>query len=175
MQKADCFHLGYVAKLHGFKGEVSLFLDVTDHTEYEGLKQLYIDVNGFLTPFFIKSLTIRPKSVITVRFEGVDTENDALALVRNSLYLPLSELPELTGKQFYDHEVVGFTVVDVSYGEVGQILQIIDLPVNPLIQVDSKGREVLIPFVKDLIQEVDRTNRILKVKAPEGLIAIYLD
>ena len=45
MQKADCYHLGYIAKLHGFKGEVSFFLDVTDPFEYEGLKQVYVDIN----------------------------------------------------------------------------------------------------------------------------------
>ena len=37
MKKADCYHLGYVAKLHGFKGEVSFFLDVTDPNEYTKL------------------------------------------------------------------------------------------------------------------------------------------
>ena len=41
-------------------------------------------------------------------------------------------------------------------------------------QVDANGKEVLIPFVKDLIQEVKRNERQLIVKAPEGLIAIYL-
>jgi 16S rRNA processing protein RimM len=175
MNKADCYHLGYIAKLHGFKGEVSFFLDVTDTSEYINLKQVYIDINGFLTPFFIQSFQIKPKSFATVKLEGIESESDALPLLRKNLYLPSSELPVLSGKQFYDHEVVGFKVIDISYGEVGTIVQIIDLPVNPLIQVDAKGKEVLIPFVQDLIQEVDRESQILKVKAPEGLIGIYLD
>jgi 16S rRNA processing protein RimM len=44
-----------------------------------------------------------------------------------------------------------------------------------LIQVDAKGKEVLIPFVKGLIQRVDRSTKTLHVQAPEGLIGIYLD
>ncbi len=175
MQKADCYHLGYIAKLHGFKGEVSFFLDVTDPFEYERLKQVYVDVNGFLTPFFIQSINLRPKGFATVKFEGVESENDAQALVRKNLYLPLVDLPQLSDKNFYDHEVVGFELVDASHGLVGVIQQIIDLPVNPLIQVDAKGKEVLIPFVKGLIQRVDRENKTLHVQAPEGLIGIYLD
>ncbi|MBP6459144.1 MAG: 16S rRNA processing protein RimM [Crocinitomicaceae bacterium] len=175
MQKADCYHLGYIAKLHGFKGEVSFFLDVTDPFEYEGLKQVYVDINGFLTPFFIKSINLRPKGFATVKLEGVETENDAQSLVRKNLYLPLADLPQLSDKNFYDHEVVGFELVDINHGLVGVIQQIIDLPVNPLIQVDAKGKEVLIPFVKGLIQRVDRSTKTLHVQAPEGLIGIYLD
>jgi 16S rRNA processing protein RimM len=98
MQKADCYHLGYIAKLHGFKGEVSFFLDVTDPFEYEGLKQVYVDINGFLTPFFIKSINLRPKGFATVKLEGVETENDAQSLVRKNLYLPLADLPQLSDK-----------------------------------------------------------------------------
>lgn len=174
MKKADCYHLGYVAKLHGFKGEVSLFLDVTDPGEYETLDSILVEIDGNLTPFFVTSFQHKNKGFAAVKLEGVDSENDAKILLRKNIYLPVSTLPELTGKEFYDHEVVGFEVVDLSHGPVGTIISIIDLPVNPLIQVDSNGKEVLIPFVKDLIQEVDRINKKLIVKAPEGLLAIYL-
>ena len=176
MKKADCYHLGYIAKLHGFKGEVSFFLDVTDSQEYKSLKSVYIEINGQLTPFFIESIQLRPKSFATVKLEGVNSENEANALVRKNLYLPLADLKPLTGKQFYDHEVVGFEVIDVNFGKVGILETIVDLPVNPLIQIKSQsGKEVLIPFVKNLIQAVDRQNKTLTVQAPEGLIAIYLD
>jgi 16S rRNA processing protein RimM len=174
MNKADCYHLGYVAKLHGFKGEVSFFLDVTDPSEYASLDVVYIDINNQLTPFFVESFQLKPRGFAAVKLEGVDSENDAKNILRKNLYLPVSELPELTGTSFYDHEVVGFTLVDQSFGEVGTIQQIIDLAVNPLIQVDANGKEVLIPFVKGLIQEVDRVGKRLIVKAPEGLIDIYL-
>jgi len=174
MKKADCYHLGYVAKLHGFKGEVSFFLDVTIPEEYASLDSVFIEINGQLTPFFVEDFQLRPKGFATVKLEGVDNEDDAKAIIRKNLYLPLTDLPALSGKNFYDHEVVGFKVTDVSFGDVGTLVQIIDLPVNPLIQVDANGKEVLIPFVKDLVQEVDRERKILTVKAPEGLIAIYL-
>ena len=174
MNKADCYHLGYIAKLHGFKGEVSLFLDVTNPLEYENLDKIFVDINGFLNPFFIKSLTLRPKSQATLKIDGINSDKEAQQILKRSVYLPLVDLPQLSGKNFYDHEVVGFDLIDLTFGKVGVIQQIIDLPVNPLIQVDASGKEVLIPFVKDLIQEVKRNEKQLIVKAPEGLIAIYL-
>lgn len=174
MKKADCYHLGYVAKLHGFKGEVSLFLDVTNPDEYHGLDALYIDINNHLTPFFLESFSVKPRGFAIAKLEGVDSENDAKVLLRKNLYLPLTHLPELSGVHFYDHEVVGFELIDQLFGPVGTIQQIIDLPVNPLIQVDANGTEVLVPFVENLVQQVDRENKKLYVKAPEGLFDIYL-
>jgi 16S rRNA processing protein RimM len=174
MIKDDCYHLGYVAKLHGFKGEVSLFLDVTNPDEYKKLEYVYIDINGLLTPFFITTYQLKAKGFASVKFEGIDTENDAKTLQRKDLYLPLSTLPELSGINFYDHEIIDFELIDLTFGRVGKIVQIIDLPANPLIQVDADGKEIFIPFVKDLVQELDRINKKMIVKTPKGLLAIYL-
>lgn len=174
MNKADCFHLGYVAKLHGFKGEVSLFLDVTNPDDYETLDAVFIEINGQLSPFFIESFKLKNKGFAAVKFEGVNSENDARILLRKNLFLPAQILPKLSGKNFYDHEVVGFTVVDESYGEVGKIESVIDLQVNPLLQIMNGTKEVLIPLVEGVVQNVDRKKKVMTVKAPAGLIELYL-
>jgi 16S rRNA processing protein RimM len=70
--------------------------------------------------------------------------------------------------------VVGFTVIDLNYGFVGLVETIIDLQVNPLIQILNGEKEVLIPLVEGVVQEVDRANKILKIAAPAGLIELYL-
>ena len=113
MNKADCFHLGYVAKLHGFKGEVSLFLDVTNPEDYQSLDAVFIEINGQLSPFFIESFKLKNKGFAAVKFEGVNTESEARILLRKNLFLPEQVLPKLSGTQFYDHEVVGFTATQI--------------------------------------------------------------
>lgn len=174
MNKAECFHLGYVAKLHGFKGEVSLFLDVTNPEDYSTLDAMFIEINGQLTPFFVESLKLKNKGFAAVKLEGIDTENDARLLLRKNVYLPASILPELDGTNFYDHEIVGFQVEDSEYGDIGKVLQIIDLSANPLIQIEKDGTEVLLPLQDGVIREVDRKKRLLKVSAPPGLVELYL-
>jgi 16S rRNA processing protein RimM len=174
MNKADCFHLGYVAKLHGFKGEVSLFLDVTNPDDYETLDAVFIEINGQLSPFFIESFKLKNKGFAAVKFEGVNSEKDARILLRKNLFLPAQILPKLSGKNFYDHEVVGFTVMDVSYGEVGKIESVIDLQVNPLLQIMNGNKEVLIPLIEGVVQDVDRKKKIMTIQAPTGLIELYL-
>ncbi len=174
MNKADCFHLGYIAKLHGFKGEVSLFLDVTNPEDYASLDALFIDLDNHLTPFFVTSLKLKNKGFAQVKLEGVDDENAARRLLRKDAYLPAQILPELDGIRFYDHEVVGFKVIDEKFGEVGILEQVIDLKTNPLLQVMNQGTEVLIPLIEGAVKKVDRSAKELHVAAPDGLIELYL-
>lgn len=174
MNKADCFHLGYVAKLHGYKGEVSLFLDVSNPEDYNGLDAVFIDLNGQLTPFFIQSFKLKNKGFAAVKFEGVNTEKDARILLRKSLYLPAQVLPELSGTQFYDHEVEGFTVIDTSFGVVGVLEAVLDFQVNPLLQIMNGNKEVLVPLIDGLVKELDREKKTMIIAAPEGLIQMYL-
>ncbi|MBN9294721.1 MAG: 16S rRNA processing protein RimM [Flavobacteriia bacterium] len=176
MNKADCYHLGYVSKLHGFKGEVSLFLDVTDPSEYRKLDMLFIELNGNLTPFIIEKIQLTSKNFALVKFDGINSEDEASFLVKKQLYLPVSTLPKLSGTDFYDHEIIGFKVIDLHFGEVGVMEQVIDLPVNPLFQIiHQSGSEVLIPLRKDFITRIDRENKELHLDVPQGLIEIYLE
>lgn len=175
MDKANCFNLGHVAKLHGYKGEVSLFFDVTDPNRYQQLDAVFIEINQNLTPFFVEKIQLTGKGFARVKFEGVDSEQDARALLQKQLFLPDSLLPELDEQHFYDHEVIGFDVIDTHHGKVGQVLQVIDNAVNPLLQIMSGEKEVLLPLIEGLVQRVDRENRLIHVAAPEGLIALYLE
>ncbi|GAA0874825.1 ribosome maturation factor RimM [Wandonia haliotis] len=174
MTKEECYLLGNVARLHGFKGEVMIYLDVTEPLEYSELESVFVDIHGQLTPFFIESIQIQNKNFARVRFEGVTTEEEAKEILKKELYLPLSFLPELEGTSFYDHEVIGFDAVETHFGQVGKVIAILDHAANPLIQIDAKGTEVLIPLSVDTVSKVDRSNKALHFTAPEGLIELYL-
>lgn len=174
MNKADCFHLGYVAKLHGFKGEVSLFFDVTNPEDYAGLDAVFIDINDQLTPFFVESIKLKNKGFAAVRFEGVDSEDSARRILRKNIYLPDQILPVLEGVHFYDHEVVGFKVMDDKYGDIGVLEQVIDFKVNPLLQIVKDDKEILVPFREGVVTKVDRKNKTLHIVSPEGLVDLYL-
>ncbi|MCT4560588.1 MAG: ribosome maturation factor RimM [Crocinitomicaceae bacterium] len=174
MKKTDCFQLGYIAKLHGFKGEVSLFMDVTDPSKYASLDALFIEIDQQLIPFFVERIKLKNKGFAALKLEGVDTEEEARRILRKSVFLPNTLLEDLDDKHFYDHEIVGFEVIDAEYGSVGEAEDVIELGPNVLLQVNAKGQEILIPLIPGLVQKVDRANKKLHVEAPEGLLSLYL-
>ena len=174
MNKADCFRLGHIAKLHGYKGGVSLFLDVTNRDDYRGLDAIFIDIDNHLTPFFIEDFRLSTNGFAVISLEGVNDEPAAKKILRRDVYLPAEILPELKGINFYDHEVVGFKVIDEEHGDVGIMQQVIDLKVNPLLQIDKDGIEVLVPLIEGVVKKVDRKKKELHILAPGGLIELYL-
>jgi 16S rRNA processing protein RimM len=174
MLRKDCYLLGKVTKIRGYKGELVFFLDVTDPLEYQFLESVYIDLNDMLTPFFIQQIKLQKNNRAHVIIEGINSEEEAQALVGKSLFLPLTTLSELTDTSFYDHEIVGFGVTDEEYGFVGKAQQVIDLPNNPLLQIDAEGIEVLIPIKNDTVVQIDRNNHKLVIQTPPELIDLYL-
>lgn len=174
MNKKDCFHLGRIAKIRGFKGEVSLFLDVTNPEDYFSLDAIFIDIDNHLTPFFIESITLKNKGFAAIKLEGVSDENTAKIILRKEVYLPAEILPELKGINFYDHEVIGYQVLDKNHGPIGIIEQVIDLKVNPLLQIIKDDKEILVPLIDGIIKKVDRGKKELHIEAPEGIVELYL-
>lgn len=167
--------IGHIAKLHGFKGEVSLFLDVSNSENYQDLSVVFFNIDGIPTPFHITRIKSMNKGFLVLTIEGISTEAEAKSLLRKAVFLPDLILEELDEHAFYDHEVVGYTVIDTVRGNIGTIVRIIDHASNPLLQIDCFGHEILIPLNIDLNKTVNRTDKTLTITAPEGLLDIYLN
>ena len=175
MDLKDSIYIGQIAKLHGYKGGVSLFLDVTHPEEYIDMESFFIEIDGILTPFFVESFKLKNKGFAAVKFQGIDTEQEAKSLLKKKVFISETELRELDESNFYDHEVIGYEVEDVVKGKIGKVTAIADLKQNPLLVIEFKDKEILLPIFEGLIVNVDRKLKRLKVKAPDGLIDLYLN
>ena len=175
MQKKDCFYLGKITKKFSFKGEVLAYLDTDDPYDYENLESVFVETNKNLIPFFILEASIHKNSFLRIKFEDINNEEDADNLINSELYLPLSFLPKLEGKKFYFHEVIDFDVVDATHGHIGKIVSINDSSAQPLFEILFNYKEILVPMIDEFIDKIDRDNKTIYLKTPEGLIDIYLE
>ena len=173
MKKEDCFYLGRIVKKYSFKGELLVKLDTDEPELYENIDAVFMDLRGNLVPFFIESSQLHKSDLLRLKFEDVDTEADADALIKSELYLPLDLLPKLEGDKFYYHEVIGFTIKDKNFGEVGVIKAINDSTAQALFEIDRNGTEILIPMNDEFIVKVDKPNKTIEVETPDGLIELY--
>ncbi len=174
IQLDDCFYLGYVKKTNGVKGAVEVSLDVDDPGKYKKKGSLLLLIKDNLTPFTIIEFSIRPKTVL-IQLKEVNTMDDAQLLVGTSIYMPLTELPPLKGKnKFYFHEVIGFTAIDVNLGKIGTVTDIVDLTSQPVIQIMAGEKEVLVPLIDEFLIEVKKEDKELILSTPEGLVHMYL-
>lgn len=174
MTKDKCFYVGKIVKTHGIKGEVTLRIDNEDFDEIEELDYFLLEINDKLIPFFIENITFHSNKSF-VLFQDLKTLEAASQLVGVTAYLPLELLPERSGNDFYSYEVVDFIVVDEEKGELGKVQEIIEYPTQSLIQLIKDGKEILIPIHDDIIKDVNREEKKIYIKAPVGLIDMYLE
>ena len=174
MRLESCYQLGHIASKFSFKGEVLLKLDTDYPGEYLEMESVFVQLEHELVPFFIERSRWHNGS-LRVKFEGVDSELQATALVGRSIYRPLDELPELGEGQYYYHELIGFEVIDTSFGIIGELVGVNDSSTQAIFIIDYKGREVLLPAVDEIINSIDKGQKRILVSAPNGLIELYLE
>ncbi len=175
MRKEDCFYLGKIVSKFSFKGEVLAKLDTDEPELYENMESVFVSMRNNLVPFFIERSRLHKSALLRLDFEEVNSEDDADKMIGCELFLPLSFLPPLEGNKFYFHEVVGFTMFDTVYGNIGLITGVNDTTTQALFEVEKEGKQLLIPINDDILQKVDRNNKTITVTTPEGLVALYLD
>ncbi len=173
MNKSECFLLGYTIRASGVQGEVVIEMDVDDASRYKKIDSIFIELHGSLVPFFVKGTKLNGKS-LTVKLDGIDKPDETRSILKCSVYLPLEKLAKLDDKTFYNHEIVGFEVIDERFGIVGIAEEILDRMMQPVIKIRSGKNEVMIPLSDGAIKKVDRAEKKLYVTSPEGLIEIYL-
>ncbi|RCW39847.1 16S rRNA processing protein RimM [Halopolyspora algeriensis] len=73
--------------------------------------------------------------------------------------------------EFHDRELEGLRAVLVTGEEVGVVQEVVHTPAGELLQVSSPdGRESLVPFVSDIVPEVDVEQGRVLLDPPEGLL-----
>lgn len=174
MNKDNCFLLGHIAKVHGLHGELVLVLDVDYPEDYEDIKHVFVEKKNRLVPFFVEHMVTQPNNRFLAKFEDYDHVDKVKDLVGLELYLPLKDLPELADDQYYYHDLVGCVVVDEEKGTLGIVKVVYDLETQDLIGMEYQDKEVLIPIQEGIIQRVDKAEKKVFCRLPEGLIDIYL-
>ena len=174
MRKEDCFYLGKIAKKFSFKGEVLVYLDTDEPELYEDMESVFVEFNNNLVPFFIENSSLHKNDFLRVRFEDVDSEEEADKIIGLEVYLPLSMLPKLSGNKFYFHEVIGFEIEDKRLGVFGKIVSVNDSSAQPLFEVVNGSVEILVPMIDKFLVKIDRENKKVIMDLPEGLIEMYL-
>ena len=155
-------------------GSITLKQVTKNFDEVNVIKPLDLEIKDGEFIVFVGPSGCGKSTLLRIDFEDVNNEEDAEDLINAELFLPLSTLPQLKGNQFYYHEIIGFTVNDIHFGEVGTITGVNDNTAQALFEIDHKGKEVLIPINDDFIKKVDRSTKTITLDTPEGLIAIYI-
>ncbi len=171
---ADLRMVGRIVKPHGIRGEltVALSTDAADVRFAVGSVVFVTARDGSV----VRSLTIaaaRPHTGrLLVTFEDVDGRDaaDALRGAVLSAYadaLPATDDPD----EFYDHQLEGLAVLTVAGAAVGTVREVLHGAGGDLLVIDREdGGEALVPFVRQIVPEVDVPGGRIVLDPPPGLL-----
>ena len=165
---------GAFTKLHGYKGELTAFVNTRELRSYESLDHIFVEVKGVLVPYMVQLIEYKTNKTMKVKLEGVDNEEDARRLLKSKIFIEKELLSEADSMREELKAIEGYKVIDENAGDIGIVLHIDDNPVNPLIDIDHNGTSILLPLHEDFILNIDHDRKELSVAAPPGLIDLYL-
>jgi 16S rRNA processing protein RimM len=164
---ADAFvELGRVAKTHGLAGEVSVITTVDlPSSRLVGLQVWFVPPPAGLRTSKILSVRPGPKGPLFA-LEGVHDIGTAAGLRGLTVLARSTDLPEVEE----EFDPVGFSVLDVARGDIGEIVDIIVTGANDVWVVEGPLGEVLLPVIDDVVLEVDEVAQLVRVRLLPGLV-----
>ncbi len=161
--------VGSLRRAHGVRGEMVMEV-VTDFPE-----RLKPGTRVFVGPAHearvIRSARTHSEGLL-IKFRGVDSPEDAARYRNRSVFVTAADRPPLPEGHYYEHQVIGFSVVeDESEEIVGTLRSIMHTGANDIYVVARPdGSEVLLPVIASVILNLDPASRTIRVHLLPGLI-----
>lgn len=168
------FNVGKIVNTHGIKGEVRV-ISKTDFADerYKPGNKLFLFRKNDTEPLELTVASHRQhKNFDLLTFEGYTNVNQVEPFKEGILKIPESFLTELDEGEYYFHEIIGCSVFTTEGEEIGAIREILTPGANDVWVVKGKnGKEILIPYIDDVVKEVDVKNKKILIHPMEGLLS----
>lgn len=169
--------VGTVQKPHGIKGElfVRLETDRPDAVFSAGRALVLGDREGRPSDDLLTVERARAfKGGMLVKAAGIGARTPDLDELRGrTLLIPRDQAAPPEEDEVFYHDLLGMRVVTEAEGEVGIVGEVYDAPAGPMLSVRREGaKELLIPFVREMIRRVDAAEKVLELDLPVGLLEL---
>ncbi|MEG0365103.1 MAG: ribosome maturation factor RimM, partial [Erysipelotrichales bacterium] len=109
------------------------------------------------------------KNVNLIAFVGYDTLNDVEQFKGSELKIDESQLLDLEEDEFYNFELIGMEVYDFENNLLGTIKKVLDMNANDVFVINGKEKEIMVPFVSSIVNEVSIEDNKITLFEIEGL------
>lgn len=170
--ESKTFEAGRLVKVHGVNGKLVIRMnrpvgDVLDFPEW-----LFIRIDGGLVPFSVIEESVFQKDInhVVVGLEQVDGQKKATALVGLTCNLEGVWADWFETSREETDSLIGFKVFDEISGKTGEVIGFVDIPGNPLLEIEIDGKKTLLPMQSEFVVSTDTRKRKLILRIPEGLM-----
>lgn len=165
-------NIGFISKPYGFNGALIFALEEGDADDFSATIFFFIELDGKPVPFLKENIKMNGQNLI-VKLEDVNTEAEAKILTGKKIFVIKKEGAPAENEMSWN-DLVGYTIVEKSFGKLGVIERIEEYPQQIIAQCTVNKKEVLFPLHDDFITAIDDEKKELYIQLPEGLLDVYL-
>jgi 16S rRNA processing protein RimM len=162
--------VGRIGRAHGVLGEATIEVrtDVPDERFYIGAK-LFTDPEG-AGPLTITSARDH-NGILLLKFAEANNRNEIEKLRDTLLKADVDMSQEnLHEDEFHVQQLIGLKVETDEGVHVGALTDVLNLPGQDLLAVETENGEVLIPFVYEIVPDINLETGIITIVPPAGLL-----
>lgn len=162
--------VGRISRPHGLRGAVLVepMSDVPGRLE-SGAVLLMGAPGGKLQPVRVTGGG-KSSGKTLIELDGVTGREGAEALRGRFLYVPRASAGELAEGEYWPSELEGMSVVDEGGERLGAVDDVLEGSAQDILVVkDDDGREILVPFVREFVMDIDETDCLVRVRLIEGM------
>ena len=158
MNLKDCFLIGSIFKLHGYKGGLIIFNFENISINTSKTTHLFIKIDNGLVPFFIEDLKkIKKNNFLVLHLLKKDVYIDNKLLIFNDL-------------KSSSNTLMNYKVVDKKFGDLGEIYEINKQTAQELLYVRNETYDFCFPLNDFFIKSVDKVKKEIKVEIPIDIL-----
>lgn len=173
---SELIELGAISEAQGLQGQVKVRPHSSDPVALLSSKQVWLSLiprrdtgvsasvqQASLTQYKVKSASMHSGNVV-MAFEGVVDRDQALALKGARILVTRDVFPRVDGDSYYWVDLIGCQAINLQNEALGEVIEITENGAHGVIAIgDVANKEIkyLVPFVKEVVQNVDLPNKLI--------------
>lgn len=161
--------MGKVVRPHGVAGLLRVRSYAQTEKEFLGARSIFLRLNsGEIHEYEI--ISVRPhKNIHLFELRNLDSLDKAEKYRGAEILIKEVFLKREDEDEYFWHELIGLKVYLNTGGYVGTLVHILETGSNDVYVIREAGKEILVPGIHDVVEEIDLPNGKMIISEMEGL------
>jgi 16S rRNA processing protein RimM len=163
----DVLTIAHITRPQGLRGHVRIRIDFDDPDLFEPGRETLLVLENRSETTTIESCRLQHGRWVA-KFETIRSIDDAENWIGASVCIPRGALSGTGEGEYFSFDLEGCTVYAGDQA-IGIVEEVLDVGGGTMLRLDRSGSEVLVPFVKEYLRDVNTRAKRIAVELPEGL------
>ena len=163
--------IGTIITKHGFNGSLILKVSGKYSNNLSIVDFLFIEINKKHIPFKLDSIKTFKNKSYKIKFNEVNDDAYANQLISKSVFIKSNDYPDLKKETNIYSAIINFSAFN-NEAKIGEIININENLPQPVFEINYKSKIVMVPIHEDLIINIDKENKNIFLRIPDGLLDI---